>query len=146
MTEKGRPDWRALAAQAQPRRKSVALCLRGDLVAERDAAIEAGDRKRADEIQTDIDEATFAFEFRGLSRAKYKALEAAHPDPDEVMRFNPETFLDALAFECMVDPEMDRGEFNDLLDVLTVGQWEALRDAAFEVCNTADAVPLPRRS
>ncbi len=145
MTTTGRPDWKALAAQAQPTRKTVRLCLRGDLVAQQDEARQAGDRNRADELQGPIDEASFDFVLQGLPRNRYKALEQQHPDPDDVLKFNPETFLDELTFECLVQPEMDRGEFNDLMSVLTVGQSEALREAAFTACNDADALPLPRR-
>ena len=145
MTDKGRPDWRALVARAQPRRKSVVLCLRGDLLAERDAAGDAGDTARAEELQAAIDEATFTFQLRGLALGEYRALEASHPDPDGVMKFNPTTFLDALTHACLVEPQMTRAEYDDLCSVLTPGQWEELREAAWTACNEVDALPLPRR-
>ena len=144
MTDKGRPDWRALVAQAQPRRKSVVLCLRGDLLAERDAARDARDNTRADELQTAIEEATFTFQLRGLQLGEYRALEAAHPDPDGVMKFAP-SFIDALTHACLHDPQMTRAEYDDLCSVLTPGQWEELRDAAWEACDEVDALPLPKR-
>lgn len=147
MSEKGRPDWRALVAQAQPRRKSVVLCLRGDLIAERDEARDSGDKTRADELETEISDNTFTITLHGLPRDQFTALRSQCPDPDGVLQADTEKFVDELVYAtaAAADQGVSRDDLERLRTVLTSGQWEEVRDAAWLACNEVDALPLPRR-
>lgn len=144
MTEQGTPvvDWSALAAQAQPTRRRVRLCLRGDLLSDLASAQEAGDGERVEALQAEVDGATVEFVLRGLTQDKYRALIAAHPDP-EGSAWNDATFPEALVRACIVAPTI--GPSDPLFTVLTAGQVDQLFTAAIESCIEVDAAPLPRR-
>ncbi len=136
-------DWKSLAAQAQPRRKTVRLCLRGDLLADLRAAQDAGDGERVEELESQVNDATVAFVVAGLTRQKYRALEAAHPDKDGGSGWNVETFPEALVRASLITPEV--ADDDPLFDVLTPAQVEQLFEAAFLSANEIDDLPLPKR-
>lgn len=136
-------DWASLAAQAQPRRKTVSLCLRGDLVAELEAAEDHGDGDRVNELTDAVKAATVVFTVAGLTRDKYRALEAAHPDPDGGSGWNVDTFPEALVRACIVAPDIKPED--PLFAVLTPAQVERLFEAAFLACNEVDDLPLRKR-
>ena len=136
-------DWASLAAQAQPRRKTVALCLRGDLAAELEAAEDTGDGARVEELTAAVHAATVTFTVQGLTRDKYRALEAQHPDPDGGSGWNVDTFPEALVRACLVTPEVQASD--PLFAVLTPAQVERLFEAAFLACNEVDDLPLRKR-
>ncbi len=144
MTEQGTPvvDWSALAAQAQPTRRRVRLCLRGDLLSDLASAQEAGDGERVEALQAEVDGATVEFVLRGLTQDKYRALIAAHPDP-EGSAWNDATFPEALVRACILTPAVAPSD--PLFSVLTAGQVEQLFTAAIESCIEVDAAPLPKR-
>ncbi len=135
-------DWMSLAAQAQPRRKTVRLCLRGDLLADLTEAQQNGIGV-GDDLRQQVEDATVSFVLAGLTRQKYRALEAAHPDADGGSGWDIEKFPEALVRACLVTPEVGVGE--PLFDVLTPAQVEQLFEAAFLTCNEVDEIPLPRR-
>lgn len=134
-----KPDWKKLAAAAQPATRKVRLCLRGDLLA---AAAEADGAER-DRLYAEAEAAVVEFTLRGLSRQKYRALEAKHPDPDGGAGWDLDTFPEALVRACMVTPEIEAAD--PLFDVLTSGQVEKLFEAAFGTCNSVDDLPLRKR-
>lgn len=138
-------DWKALAAQAQPTTRMVRLCLRGDLAAQLDDMPE--DTPDSDPVRVEllrqIEEATVTFTVRGLTRQKYRALEAKHPDPDGGAGWNLDTFPEALVRACLTDPVVEADD--PLFHVMTPGQVERLFEAAFRACNEVDDVPLPKR-
>jgi hypothetical protein len=144
MTEQGTPvvDWASLAAQAQPTRRRVRLCLRGDLLADLASAQDTGDNERAEALRDEIDANTVEFVLRGLTQDKYRALIAAHPDPDG-SAWNDATFPEALVRACILTPTV--GPSDPLFTVLTAGQVEQLFTAAIESCIEVDAAPLPKR-
>ena len=145
MTEQGTPpvvDWASLAAQAQPTRRRVRLCLRGDLLADLESARSAGDGERVEALESEIADATVEFVLRGLTQDKYRALIAQHPDPDGTA-WNDATFPEALVRACILTPTVQPGD--PLFSVLTAGQVEQLFTAAIESCIEVDAAPLPRR-
>lgn len=146
MTEQGTPpvvDWASLAAQAQPRRKTVALCLRGDLAADLESAIEDGAGERVDELTDQVRAATVNFVLAGLTRQKYRALEAQHPDKDGGSGWNMDTFPEALVRACLTEPVVAPAD--PLFDVLTPAQVDKLFEAAFLACNEVDDIPLLKR-
>lgn len=134
-------DWKALAAQAQPTTRTVRLCLRGDLAAQLDALSEHDPARPG--LEAEVEAATVTFTVRGLTRQKYRALEAKHPDPDGGAGWNIDTFPEALVRACLADPQVEPGD--PLFDVMTPGQVERLFEAAFRACNEVDDVPLPKR-
>lgn len=136
-------DWKSLAAQAQPRRKTVRLCLRGDLLADLQAAQDMGDGERVEELTEQVQAATVTFVVAGLTRQAYRALEARHPDADGGSGWNVDTFPEALVRECLVTPDVAADD--PLFDVLTPAQVEQLFEAAFLACNEVDDLPLPKR-
>ncbi len=145
MTEQGTPpvvDWASLAAQAQPTRRRVRLCLRGDLLADLESARGSGDGERIAALESDVADATVEFVLRGLTQDKYRALIAAHPDP-EGSAWNDATFPEALVRACILSPTV--GPSDPLFTVLTAGQVDQLFTAAIESCIEVDAGPLPKR-
>jgi len=144
MTEQGTPvvDWASLAAQAQPTRRRVRLCLRGDLLADLASAQDTGDNERAEALRDEIDANTVEFVLRGLTQDAYRALIAAHPDP-EGSAWNDATFPEALVRACILTPAVAPSD--PLFSVLTAGQVEQLFTAAIESCIEVDAAPLPKR-
>ncbi len=136
-------DWKSLAAQAQPTRKTVRLCLRGDLLAELRAAQDAGDGERVDDLTGQVEAATVDFVLAGLTRDKYRAMEARHPDKDGGSGWDVDTFPEALVRACLVTPTVAADD--PLFDVLTPAQVERLFEAAFLACNEVDDLPLLKR-
>lgn len=129
--------------QAKRPERVVPICLRGDLVAEFQAAERAleealrnaGDslagldtdpyRERIEAIQAEMREATEPFRVRALPQAGYRALVLAHPprkqdgsedyNPVDLrLGFNPDTFYPALVRACVAEP------------VITTEEWDAL--------------------
>ena len=146
MTEQGTPpvvDWASLARQAQPTRRRVRLCLRGDLLADLEVARKAGDGERVTELESEIADSTVEFVLKGLTQDKYRALIAQHPDTEGGTAWNDDTFPEALVRACILTPAVAPGD--PLFSVLTAGQVEQLFTAAIESCIEVDAAPLLRR-
>ena len=118
------------------------MCLRGDLLADLASAQDTGDNERAEALRDEIDANTVEFVLRGLTQDKYRALIAAHPDPDG-SAWNDATFPEALVRACILTPTV--GPSDPLFTVLTAGQVEQLFTAAIESCIEVDAAPLPKR-
>lgn len=135
-------DLKARIAQAQPRSKSVALCLRGDLLADLADAEAGNDRDRVAALQADLAEATVVVVVRGLSYGEYRRLENAHPDP-KGDGWDADTFPLALVKAALVDVTPEDADL--LLATVTSGQMVELFTAALTVTNAVDAVPLPKR-
>lgn len=157
----------AITAARLPER-SVALCLRGDLVAE----FEALDRRleqlpgRGDalnssaeylqvarDIETvrqDMAAASVEFRLRALPRRRWNQLLLDHPprvdsDTDKAVGINEATFYDALIAESIVDPSLSPGELTRLLDdVLTSAQYDEISRAAWTLNRKGVDVPFSR--
>ncbi len=136
-------DWKSLVAQTQPRRKTVRLCLRGDLLADLLAAQEDGNGERVQQLRDEVDEATIAFVIGGLTSQKYRSLLAAHQKPDDDTAAWADTFPEALVRACLLSPRVEADD--PLFDVLTPAQTEQLFEAAFLACNEVDDLPLLKR-
>lgn len=127
-------DFKTLLASAKLPERTVPVCLRGDLVAEHEAAdralVEAQRQpstgkegsgvaelvERVEQIQAEMRDSIYPFVMRALTRPRFRALMAAHPpkrqdngDPDPAdaqLGFEREAFFEALLKLATVDPEM----------------------------------------
>jgi hypothetical protein len=161
----------ALAA-AKPLRKLVPICLRGDLVAEFEAAeAQLVDLKRKENISAaSLDDGeeqmvlaqrlealteqmkaeSVPFVLQAVSRSEWVRLIAANPPRDGVeidqrMGLNNDTFWPAVLRRCVVEPEVTPGQWTQLLEsVLSSSQYEALTDAAWAVNRAEVSIPFSR--
>lgn len=142
-------------ADAQLPKRSVPMCLRGDLVAEwqdlerrfkqaNQAANEEDTLASANSAEAielarqmaDLEEqmraATRVFRLQGLPRSKWRELLNAHPpregdEQDAQTEFNRETFPIAAVAACCVVPKMTVAQAERLVDEKLVdGQWNTL--------------------
>lgn len=162
-------NFKAMIAEAKLPERTVEICLRGDLVAEHEQAereLEQAQKQTADSLagsgvgelverieslEAEMRDSTVTFTLRALSRPQYRALSLEHPprrdedgavvEDDRGMGFNVDTFYDAIIRRSVVDPEMDAGDWDALLDRITDRQFELLGAAAF-LLNRAD-VDIP---
>jgi hypothetical protein len=141
--------------------RSVAICLRGDLVAEWEAAERDLERTqkqalnsmedgvgalvaRIEELQAEMSEHTDDFRLRALTRHQFRSLVIAHPprtgDDGEFRRedaqlgINGETFFPALIRASVFEPELDDEDWEALIGpegILTDRQFGTLSDAAW---------------
>lgn len=155
-------DFKTLLKGARLPERSVPVCLRGDLVADHEAAerdLEQAKRNpgnslagtgegalvdRIEALQADMQEHTYPFRLRALPRHEFRTLVLAHPPrregdgdgelirEDAILGVNRETFFDQLIRSCVIDPQLDGQEWDDLLgNKLTDRQHGDLSDAAW---------------
>jgi len=131
-------SWAEIAKEATRPQRHVKLCLRGDLsgrLAEFD-----GTNDELVALKKEIDEASITFVIEGLSRQKFRALEAEHPAEDADAGWNLDTFPEALVRAAVVEPVIADDE--PFFDILTGGQVEQLFEAAFKASVEADPSTL----
>lgn len=157
-TRKTNPDLAALLAQAKLPERTVDLCLRGDLQAEwealQSALLEArkaertslADAEPGEEIEKQIrvledtmSGSVLTLRLRALNRKDFHDLTLKHPPRedhrlDRMYGFNLETFNAECIRVSVVEPVLDDGEWQQLLEVLTPGQYKLLSDTC-EVLN-----------
>lgn len=159
------PDLSALLDQAALPEKTVEICLRGDLVAEvedlerqlRDlrtntqTMADRGEARRLAEkieaVRGDMQAASVVFLLRGLNRHGWRTLMAAHPprdgeQADQTVGYNIDEFWPALVRACIVTPEIDDAQWQQLDEVLSSAQFDQLADAAMAVCRRKVDVPF----
>jgi hypothetical protein len=165
------PDFKALLADAKLPEKTVPTCLRGDLVAEHEAAereLEQAQNQQGDSLagsgvgaladrigalEAQMRASTYPFRLRALPKPKWRALCAEHPprrgedgevvDTDRI-GVNAETFYDAIIRACLVDPQMDDTDWSALVDALTDRQYDELADAAWGLNRREVDIPFSR--
>jgi hypothetical protein len=169
-------DFKAMLASAKLPEKTVDICLRGDLVAEHEAAereLEQAEKladvlnsldgggnigdlvDRIEALEAEMREHTYTFRMRALPKPQWRALLAAHPprkgedgeplEQDKYVGVNQETFWDALIRACVVDPEMDEGDWQQLLgEKLNDSQYTDLTGAAWGVNRNDVDIPFSR--
>jgi hypothetical protein len=166
-------DVNDIIQQARRPEKTVELCLRGDLVAEHEeldrqrAKAEqeasnslAGSPARAiaeqmKQMQDQMAESTIVFRLRGLPRRRYNDLYAAHPPHidtegktlpvDAAYGYHTESFWPALIAACLIEPELDEGVLDGLLqDALSDRQFDDLTEAALYVNRGRVDIPFSR--
>lgn len=96
--------------------------------------------KRLSAAQEAADEAQVRITLRGLPRAAYEELMAAHPPTDEQKEdgqvYNPDTFAPALISTCSVDG-MPLEDAKELLRLLSQPETGLLFTTAIAVCTVA---------
>lgn len=164
-TEPAKPDVSQLIAEAKLPEKTVSLCLRGDLVAEVEqleaelSRMPTSDRltgnaearkmaARIEQLQEQMHESTVAFVLRGLPRREWTRFLAKHGprdgnEQDKAAGINTDTYFVALVWECMIAPDIDDEQYEQLIDnALTAKQWDRLASAAIELNIEDVSVPF----
>jgi len=133
------------------RRAGVAIQNSGSLEAPGGAGL---DKEIAD-LKAEMLEDSVEFRFRALPRLAFTALLREHKprDDDEFDKaqgFNADTFFEAVIRACLVEPELDDGDWLMLLGdgtvknpgVLSQAQFDKLADAAYSVNHRDVNVPF----
>lgn len=135
MSNKRKPDVKALIRSAKLPEKTVPVCLHADLVAEveqaerelTDAQRQIGDSlaggsgardvaERIEALRAQMLDSTVEFTLRAMPRPTWRAFLAEHPprkdgdqvdERDKYVGVNTETFFDALVRRSTVSPELD---------------------------------------
>lgn len=165
-------NFKAMLAEAKLPENSVPICLRGDLVADHEAAerdLEVAQKKPADSLagngvgeiveriealEAEMREHTYDFRFRAIPKPDFRAMVAAHPprrdedgsvvEQDRYMMANYETMLTALVRACLIDPPPEEVDWDELDAKLTDRQQGNLADAAWFVNRGEVDVPFSR--
>jgi hypothetical protein len=132
-------SFKTMLAEAKLPERTVQICLRGDLVADHEAAereLEQAQRnaatslagngaaeiaERIEALEGRMREHTYDLRLRALPRSEFRSLQVAHPPRegeklDAGFGVNGETFFPALIRATVVDPVLDDAEWADLLD------------------------------
>lgn len=167
-----KPDFAALLASAKLPERTVDICLRADLVADfealdRQLAVLAekpnpkmGDdgrfalRQQIEALEAEMKAATYPFRLRALSKPAWHALVAKHPprrddqgnidERDRNLRVNVETFFDAIARACVVDPLLSDDDWELMLASLTDRQFDLLASVAWGLNREDVDIPFSR--
>lgn len=161
-------DIAAIIAGARLPRRTVPLCLRGDLQAAFEDVTRRLDAPRpagSDSLAGDPDARALAeqvemlreqmraaivvFTLQALPRLAWAEFTAGHPPRDDhpddkVVGFNQDTFYDALIRECCIDPQLDSDQWAHLFDNLTSRQFDDLAAAAWALNRRDVEVPTSR--
>jgi hypothetical protein len=161
-------SFKAMLAEAKLPERTVQICLRGDLVADHEAAereLEQAQRnpanslagsgaaeiaERIEALELEMREHTYDFRLRALPRHTFRALQVGHPPRDGEKQdagfgVNAETFFPALIRATVVDPELDDAEWTDLLDTrLTDYQFQELALGAWMLNAREVDIPFSR--
>lgn len=164
------PTFAAKLAAARLPERTVEICLRGDLVADHEAAErdleqaqQAGTSslagngsaeiiERIDALEAEMRESSVTFRVRAMPRPRWRALLAEHPPrrgddgeivaDDAAVLINTETFYDALIRACVVEPEMTGDDWDQLSQVITDRQFGDLSLAAWMINRGEVDVPF----
>lgn len=159
-----------LAAARLPER-IVPICLRGDLVADHEAAereLEQAQKTandslagngvgpivdRIEALEAEMREHTHDFRLRALPKPAWRVLVGEHPprrnedgsmvDADR-SGINSATFYDALIRACLIDPVLDDEDWADLVEALTDRQYDDLADSAWALNRHEVSIPFSR--
>lgn len=155
----------ALLDSAALPEKTVEVCLRGDLVAQvEDAERELRDvrtnaqtmadrgaaRVLAERIQAlreEMQSSSVVFRLRGLTRQGWTALLTEHPprpgeQTDKTLGYNTDTFFPALIRACLVEPELNDEQWEQLDAVMSAAQFDDLADAALAASRRKVDIPF----
>lgn len=151
-------DIKEFLAGARLPERTVAICLRGDLVAEHQQAereLERAEKTPVDSlagngaaeiaehiraIESEMQASVYEFRLRGLPAPKFRAFKAEHPirikddEPvkdDVIFGFNVETGFEPLARMCLIEPQFDDETWPQFMDTLTEQQFEEIAAAAW---------------
>ncbi len=163
-------DFKAMLATARLPERTVPICMRGDLMADHEAAereLELAQKdpvdslagnggtalvERIESLQAQMRDFTAQMRMRALPKPQFRALIAAHPprkgddgtvvDADKFVGINADTFFDALIIASLVDPKLSEAEFAELAAVLTDRQYDQLSNTAWELNRAEVDVPF----
>jgi hypothetical protein len=158
-------NFKAMLAEAKLPERTVQICLRGDLVADHEAAereLEQAQRsatnslagngaaaiaERIEALEAQMREHTYDFRLRALSRHDFRSLQVAHPPRDDdrldkAYGVNADTFFPALIQACTADPELDDAGWADLLEKLTDFQFSDLFLTAWRLNTNEVDIPF----
>lgn len=151
-----------ILAKAQPRERTVRVCIAGDIAGELETLQDELARVSSDWEPSDLTEvhpgreiadrmktlreqarsAEVPFTLRYIGDKAYSDLLAAHPADSDNEAFNSATFPRALIAASCVDPVMTEEQAAELFEKLNQGEIKKLFDAAWDVHNAADVVPF----
>lgn len=162
----------AMLADAKLPEKTVPVCLRGDLVADFEAAdreLEQAQKKpasslagsgtgvlveRLESLEAEMAGHTYVFRLRAMPRHVWRELMAAHPPrkgedgelvmEDRLTGANRLTVFEPLVRASIVDPELTDEQFADLIGKLTDRQFEDLTSAAWDLNQGSVDIPFSR--
>ena len=165
------PNFKKALAGAKLPEATVLVCLRGDLVAEHERAereLEQAEKTTGDslagsgagaiadrirELEQQMREESYEFRFRALPRPAWRALVAEHPprkaddttlvDEDRI-GVNADTFYDAMLRACLVEPELDDADWEQLFAALTDRQYDDLSSTAWGLNRREVDIPFSR--
>lgn len=151
--------------QAQRAERSVDICLRGDLQAEweslerelrdlsqrgRESLADDGGRSIVDRmhaIEDEMRDSTVTLRFRALPRREWFKMLTEHPPRDgnqfdKALGLNQESFFEAAVPMSLVEPELDKSDLSELLDMLSGAQYQAITNAIWEINASEVSVPF----
>jgi hypothetical protein len=165
-------NFAAMLAEAKLPERTVQVCLRGDLVAEHEklnAELELIEKKAVDTLagnggaelaeriaalESEMRDNAYPFVVRAMPTARYRAFKADFPvrvgeggevdKRDEVFDFNADTGFEPLLRLSLVDPDLDDGQWAQLMGTLTERQFEDLAGAAWMLNRGEIDVPFSR--
>jgi hypothetical protein len=151
-------NFKEMLGTARLPERTVEICLRGDLVADHQAAereLEKAEKQtgnslagngaaviaeRIRALEAEMQDGVYEFRLRGLPKPKFHAFKAEHPiriedgeqnKDDAVFGFDIDKGFEPLTRMCLVDPELDDETWAQLLEKLTEEQFEKLAAAAW---------------
>lgn len=151
-------------AQVRPKRTTVRVCLRGDLLAQHEQLErELAEARRVDltenshdtapavarkvaDLEQQITDAEIAFTFSAIGQKNWTDLLVRHRPTEEDRadryEFNPRTFPQAAIAASATEPKMTVEQANQLFEVLNFGQWQSLWSACLAVNVEGTDVPF----
>ena len=161
-------NFKAMLAEAKLPERTVQICLRGDLVADHEAAereLEQAQRStatslagngaaaiaaRIEALEAEMLEHTYDFRLRAMTRHAFRDLQVLHPPRDGVKLdtaygVDTDAFFPALIRATVVDPELDEDGWVDLLDARLTGyQFNDLAVTAWQLNAREVDIPFSR--
>lgn len=163
-------NFKAMLAEAKLPERTVMVCLRGNLVADHEAAVrelEQAEKRPGDSlagngaaeiaeriqaIEAEMQASVYPFLLRAMPAPQYRALVAEHPPRvdddgnvdrrDMIFGFNVETGFEPLIRTSLVDPEVDDESWVQLMGKLTERQFEELAGTAWHLNRGEVDVPF----
>lgn len=167
-TKKKNATFEDIIAATKPRKHVARICVRGDLVAEKEkleAELQEAQTndylsnskskaptiaRKLDKLAKEADKHTYEFTFEAIGMKRWQDMIADHPptkeqkkkakDDEQYLEFNPETFpIAAISASCK-DPEMDEDQVRELFETWNYSQWNKLLEACLQANLGDDAV------
>jgi hypothetical protein len=165
-------SFKVMMAEARLPEHVEPTCLRGDLAAEHEqlnAELERLEKDAVDSLagnggselaeqiralEDQMRENTYPIRLRAMSKPDFRAFLADFPprlvdgevtdELDKLYGFNTEDGFETLVRRSMVDPDLDSGEFDDLMTKLTDSQFSTLVVAAWRLNKGEIDIPFSR--